>query len=433
MIKSFLMEKLQLNIIQNGMNGEGVAKSNGKVFFVSDAVVGDVIVANVVKENKNFNIAKLEEILEPSEHRCIPPCPYYGKCGGCNLQHIKYEKQLDIKTENVQNLFDKNKLNFNIKNCVSSPNKFEYRNKLTLYLSKNNNLGFYQKNTKNIIEINSCCLVDEKFNNLINKLNVFFKNNIEFNSFVLKGIAIRQISDLFIINLILNKKIILTKLEQFLKLNKINYSLFYCINNKNNLPVYPCIFVGGIDKVVTEEFDIKYNVEPMSFLQVNNQVKTIIYKNILEHIKGYNNILDAYSGAGLLSAILAKNAKSVYAIELDKSACESCKNLCKTNNIKNLKCICGDCTIEIPELLTKTKIDCIVLDPARKGVDIFALEAIKNAKPKEIIYLSCNPATLTRDLKVLCENNEYKIFSGQAFDMFPQTSEVETLVFLKKQ
>ena len=129
------MEKLQLEIIQNGMNGEGIAKVDGKVFFVSNAVVGDVIVANVVKENKNFNIAEIEQITKPSDCRCIPPCPYYGKCGGCNLQHIKYEEQLKIKTQNVQNLFDKNKLDFKVLDCEPSLNKFNYRNKLTLYFS----------------------------------------------------------------------------------------------------------------------------------------------------------------------------------------------------------------------------------------------------------------------------------------------------------
>ena len=315
---------------------------------------------------------------------------------------------------------------------MESQNKFGYRNKLTLYLSKNNQLAFNQKKSNNLIDINKCLLVDDKFNNLINILNIFFKNNNEYNLFIVKGMAIRKINNLFILNLILNKKIILTKLEQFLKLNKINYSLYYCVNNKNSLPAYPCFFVGGQKIVEVEEFGIKYNIEPMSFLQVNNDIKTKIYQKIIDKVKCFDNVLDAFSGAGLLSAMLAKSCKKIYAIEIDKSACDACKNLCKTNNIKNLECICGDCTKEIPTLLEQTKVDCIVLDPARKGVEKNALLEIKQAAPKQIIYLSCNPATLTRDLAILCEAGEYKITYAQAYDMFPQTSEVETLVFLEK-
>lgn len=426
------MEKLHLEIIQNGMNGEGVAKRDGKVFFVPDAVCGDVIVASVVKENKNFNVAKIDSIITPSVDRCNPLCEYYYQCGGCNLQHIKYEKQLTIKTQNIQNLFDKNKLNYIVNKCIPSTKTFGYRNKLTLYLNNENKLSFFQKNSNNFISINKCLLVDEKFNFLISTLNDFFTLNKEFNRFVLKAVAIRQINNIFLINLILNKKIILTKLEQFLKLNKINYSLFYCVNSKNNLPTYPAYFVGGIDKVLISEYDIKYSIEPMTFLQVNNEVKTLIYDQIISRVKGYNNVLDAYSGAGLLSAVLAKNCKQVYAIEIDSSANKSCQELCKSNNINNVTSICGDCASEITKLLDTTKIDCVVLDPARKGVDTNSLTSIKLAKPKEIIYLSCNPATLTRDLALLCQNGEYEITFVQPFDMFAQTSEVETLVCLTK-
>lgn len=432
MLKSKNMEKLHLEIIQNGMNGEGVAKKDGKVFFVPNAVCGDVIQASVVKENKNFNIAQIDSIITPSDDRCTPLCEYYYLCGGCNLQHIKYEKQLAIKTQNIQNLFDKNKLNYIVNECIPSPKIFGYRNKLTLYLNNENKLSFFQKNSNNLTAINKCLLVDEKFNFLISKLNNFFAINKEFNRLVLKSVAIRQINNIFLINLVLNKKIILTKLEQFLRLNKINYSLYYCINQKNNLPTYPSYFVGGIDKVLIGEYDIKYSIEPMTFLQVNNEVKTLIYDKIISRVKGYNNILDAYSGAGLLSAVLAKNCKQVYAIEIDSSANKSCQELCKNNNINNVTSICGDCASEITKLLNTVQIDCIVLDPARKGVDTNSLASIRLAKPKEIIYLSCNPATLTRDLALLCQDDEYKITYAQPFDMFAQTSEVETLVCLTR-
>ena len=222
------MEK-ELLIVANGMNGEGIARCDGKVFFIDGAVKGDIVIVDVIKENRSFTTAKVKEYIKKSEHRCDPKCEYYGSCGGCNLMHINYDKQLEIKTQNVQNLADKSKLNIVVNKCVKSK-EFAYRNKLTMYLTKNNKLGFYERNSKKLIDINKCLLVDDKFNNLINKLNIFFNNNKEFNSIILKGIAIRQIQDKFIINLILNKKIITTKLENYLKLNKINYSLYYCVN-----------------------------------------------------------------------------------------------------------------------------------------------------------------------------------------------------------
>lgn len=425
------MEKVELDIVSNGMNGEGIARYNGKVYFVDGAIQGERVIANVIKENKNFGYAQMENILNKSEFRCTPRCKYYGICGGCNLQHIKYEKQLEIKTQNVQNLFDKRKLNANVSICQGGQD-FGYRNKITMYLSKNNSLGFYKENSKQLCEVNYCHLINNDFNSLLNKLNDFFKINKEFNFFVLKGLSIRQINDKYIINLILTKKIILTKLQNYLKLNKINYALYYCINNKNNsnIPQYPCYFVAGEEQVFSSEYNIKYPVYPMSFLQVNNNIKKLVYDKIIEIVKGYDNIIDAYSGAGLLSAILAQHNKNVVAVEIDESASKSCVELCRKNNIKNVKSICGDCSKVLPQLFKENKFDFIVLDPARAGVDNIILQDIINYKIQNIIYLSCNPATLTRDLEVLI-NGGYKIIFAKPYDMFPQTSNVETLVQLK--
>lgn len=425
------MEK-EFSIIANGMNGEGIAKVDGKVFFIDGAVEGDVVTVEVVKENKNFTTAKVKNIIKTSEHRCSLKCENYGCCGGCNLMHINYDKQIEIKTQNIQNLIDKSKLNIIAEKCIKSE-QFTYRNKVTLYLTKTNKLGFYERNSKKLIEINKCLLVDEKFNNLINILNLFFSNNKEFNAFILKGISIRQINNKFIINLILNKKIITTKIENYLKLNKINYALYYCVNAKNNLPNYPIYFVGGEGEIMQEEFGVKYPIYPLSFLQVNNQIKMQVYEKILSLVDDNKVVLDAYSGVGLLSAIIAKKSKKVFAVEIDKSASEACEKLAKLNNIKNLFSVCGDCASEVPNLVKKENVDIVVLDPARKGVDENTLNAVLKANPMQIIYLSCNPATLCRDLKILTVSGNYQISFVQPYDMFPNTSEVETLVELKRK
>ena len=250
------MENYEFYIDSNGMNGEGISRLNGKVYFINGAIEGEKVIAKVVKENKNFGYAQTEKMLTKSDYRCEPKCKYYGICGGCNMQHIKYEKQLEIKTQNVQNLFNKHKLNASVSMCQGGQD-FEYRNKITMYLSKNNSLGFYKENSRELCEINYCCLVNNDFNNLINKLNNFFKLNKEFNTFVLKGLSIRLINDKYSINLILTKKIILTKLQNYLKLNKINYAIYYCINNKknSNIPEYPCYFVAGDEQIALAHAD----------------------------------------------------------------------------------------------------------------------------------------------------------------------------------
>lgn len=424
------MENVELTIVSNGMNGEGIARENGKVFFVDGAVEGDVACVQVLKQNKNFNTAKLQKIVTPSVHRVEPKCKYFGVCGGCSLQHINYQQQLKIKTQNVQNLFNKQKLNVNVLDCEADE-QFFYRNKITLFVNEQNRLCFCQKNSNKLVPINYCWLVNENFNKLIQKLNAFLDNNLEYNNNYLKALAIRQIGDVYLINAVLSKKISLTKLQKYLENNKINFSLYFCVNSKNNMPTYPCVYAGGMQEVFLQEYNIKYPVYPMSFLQVNNNVKYKMYNEIITLINGFNYVLDAYSGAGLLSGILSRVNKNVVAVEIDKSASLASKKLCKINNISNLKCVCADCAIELPLLLANTQFNCILLDPARSGVDQNVLNAIVKSNVKNVVYMSCNPATLARDLKILTDGG-YGIKYAKPFDMFPQTSNVEVLVQLQK-
>lgn len=422
---------MELNIVGNGMNGEGIAKINGKVYFVDGAIFGETVIAKILKENKNFSNAIACKILNRSENRVEPICKYYGSCGGCDLQHMNYKMQLEVKKNNIQSLINKAKLNVNVGDVIVSENEFNYRNKLTLYLTNLNCLGFYKRGSNELIEINECMLVNEKFNKMIQNLNIFFKNNRDFNHFFIKGVSIRQIEDVFILNFIVTKKLNFSKLENFLKLNKFKYSIYFCVNTKSDLPVSPVYFVGGLSEITITELGITYPVFPLSFLQVNNNIKTIIYNKILSLISPKSVVIDAYSGAGLLSSIVSKKAKEVFAIEIEKDATMACEHIIEYNKINNLVAINGDCAIEIPKILETQKIDTIILDPARRGVDNNTLLKIAMAKPKKIIYLSCNPATLIRDLKILCDNEKYKINFVQPYDMFPQTSEVETLVELE--
>jgi len=429
------MEKFELNITSNGMDGEGIAKKDGIVFFVDDAVAGDSVVAEITKKTSKFYRAKIDTVLKPSTNRIKAPCPYYYECGGCKLQHINYDYQLKIKQQNIQNLLDKNKIRALVNNTIASKNIFGYRNKLTLYATNKNALGFYKNNSSIIVPINNCLLVSEEFNNLIKIINKYLITNKEF-AFILKGLAIREIAEFktnlncYLINLILKEKTDLKLFNNYLKINKINYSLYFCINKKSNIPTYPCKFVGGKDSVLTSENNIVYPVYPMSFLQVNNHIKEQIYLDVLKEIKNDDVVLDAYAGAGLLSAIISKKAKQVYAVEIDKQASLASKKLQEINQINNMQSILGDCGVVVPKLVDKVKLNAVVLDPARKGVDTKNIDAILKSNAQNVIYISCNPATLARDLSRL--KNVYNINYVQPYDMFPQTSEVETVVKLTK-
>ena len=430
------MEYLTLDIIANGMDSDGIARYNNKVYFVDGAIVGDKIDAKTIKENKNFNRAIIKNIITPSKYRSDAPCPYYTECGGCGLQHIDYEYQLKIKQNNIQSLFDKNKLCVKVKDVIKSNKTFEYRNKLTLYLSDKNVLGFYEKKSKNIIPINNCLLVDENFNNLIKIINKFLIINKNF-ALNLNGVAIREVFDCnkkckyYLINLILKNKSELKEFDNYLKTNKLKYSLYFCVNKESNIPKYPCTFFGGTKEILQEEFGIVFPIYPMSFLQVNNEIKKQIYLDVLNEIKQNDVVLDAYSGAGLLSAIISKKAKKVFAVEIDKDANMASSKLQLLNNINNMASLLGDCAYVVPKLVKSEKLNTIILDPARKGADKKTLLAISKSNAQNVIYISCNPSTLTRDLCLLV--GDYEIKSVQPYDMFPQTSEVETVVKLTKR
>ena len=421
---------VELEILTNGMEGEGIARFDGKVCFVENAIEGEIVLASKEKQGKNFNRYKTVSIIKKSANRIVPKCPYFNDCGGCSMQHISYDKTLEIKRQNIINLLAKTKLNTNVENVIKSPREYNYRNKISMYKTPNNTLGFFQKNSKNIIPINNCELAEKPINKLIKILNNYLLTNIDF-ALYLKGISIRYIDEIFIINLVLNKKINLDNFEKYLKVNKINYSLYFCINNNSNIPTYPLFFVGGRSEVYACEFDIKYPVYPMSFLQVNSEVKTLLYNEVLNNIKEECFVIDAYAGAGLLSAMISKRAKEVFAVEIDEQANKASQSLCVLNRINDMESILGDCAKVIPNIIKNNDIDTCVLDPARRGVDNGILEAIINGKIAKVIYISCNPATLVRDLKVLCDGG-FEIKYIQPFDMFPWTSEVEAMAILER-
>lgn len=381
-----------------GMNGEGIAHENKKAVFVPFYLPGEVV------ENG--------ELLKKSEFRITPVCSYFKTCGGCHLQHLKYEETLKFKEDKIKNIFKKFKIKVKVLPCEPSPKIYNYRNKLTLKCD-GEKLGLYKINTHEVVDIAECKISSNEINRAIKIIREINLNNV-------REIILQN----YLNNILIAFKIIdknynnIIPLKDKLKKFK-SYGIF--VEYKNNI-----IFQMGEKYILKEEFNIKYPFTNNSFYQINDEVKNIIYSDILANISTSDKVLDAYSGSGLLSACMARKAKLVTGVEIVPSATQNANKLKELNGLKNLQNINGDF---VKELIYKINFNVCVLDPPRAGVNREAIELIMKKRPQKVIYLSCNPATLARDLCLFCER--YNISSLKPYDMFPNTHHVETLAVLE--
>ena len=442
-------DELEVDILELGVNGEGIAKAEGVVVFVPFALPNERVRIKIINTKSSYYIGKILEIITPSEYRINSPCLVFKKCGGCSLQHLEYFKQLEFKTQLVKNNFLRiANLDINVNNCIASKNIYGYRNKIQMPVGVENEsliVGMYRPNSHSIVATNTCLLQDEESNKIISLTNNFLiKNNISgYNELTHTGlvrhIVARTLNNQILITLVINGQE-LPKINEYINILQQNYSnfgLYININTQRNNVILgnKFVYITGLKCLENTEFDIKYTIYPQSFMQINNYIKNEIYSYVLNFVKqnNFDVVIDAYSGAGLLSAMLTKVTKQVYGIEIIEKAVESANILKSYNNINNLTNICGDCSIELPKLVESKKFSnfAVVLDPPRKGCDEKVLNAIAMSKPTDIIYISCNSATLARDVKLLT-NNGYNITYVQPYDMFPQTPHVETVCVLSK-
>ncbi len=437
-----MVEKNQtyvVDIIDYGSNGEGVAKINGQTVFVPFALVGEKVEIIIVKVQKDYAFGKLVNIIKESTKRVESPCPYFTKCGGCQLQHINYQTQLEIKKQFVENCIKKYaKIDCNVENCVASDKEYRYRNKFSFPIQEENGeicVGMYRVASHKFVKIDDCLLQMEAkeiidcFLDYANKFHLKAYNSETKSG--LRHIVCRIFGKNIYLTIVSTQKMqnldyLYKKLTKFY--NQVNISVNINTSTGNAIMGDKNYVIYG-DKLVINEYDLTYDVDNYSFMQVNDIVKHKLYDEILDNISAEENVIDAYSGAGVLSAIMAQKCKTVYGIEIVKSAVESANRLADINKIKNLQNIYGDCAIELPKLSKKLKSFSVVLDPPRKGCDRRVLDALNSSLPRKIIYVSCNPATLARDLYELKAN--YNIVKILPFDMFPQTANVETLVVLE--
>jgi 23S rRNA (uracil1939-C5)-methyltransferase len=459
-------QEATLLIDNTGINGEGIGRFEDITVFVPYALTGEKVRAKILLVKKNYAVAKLIEVLTPAEERDRPKCPVFCRCGGCQLQHIRYGNQLKIKTNIVSDCFKKIAgLNPEVAPCIKSSFKYNYRNKLALPVADSNGLiftGFFGANSHNIVPIDDCPLHPDWAEKIIASLKDFMwackiKGYNERNhSGIIRHVIARELNGQIMITLVINADEL--NCMYFIKaLKKIfpSFGLYLNINKEitNVITGDKYIHVFGSTVLKDEYNGIKYTVGPDSFMQVNNSIKDKLYYKVLDYVKEFpdSTVIDAYSGTGLLAAQMAKFCDKVYTIEISKEAHAAAEQLISANNIGDkMENIQGDCALHLPKLLAKLekKNTVLLLDPPRKGVDKDIIKAVIKHKPKSILYISCNPATLARDIGYICGtldidkestsphaenfNNLYQITSVQPFDMFPQTKHVECLVLMSR-
>ncbi len=448
MIELKLNDILILDIVALGYNGEGISKNFGYPIFVAGALPCEKVKVQITKIKSNFAVAKLLKIIEKSLDRIEPKCPYFEVCGGCCYQHLAYKKELEAKTNKVKDTFKKIAgIDVRVNNCVSGELDYKYRNKISLAVRKiNNEIEFvlFEEDSKNYIAIKDCSLVESDFFDILNLIKKYLiVNNVAiYDSKTCKGfirhIVLRKLDKAFQITIVTNGLDELKNIKfltDLLEEKNIKYSLYQNINTEKSslITSFDFRFLSGEEFLSVNILGLNLQITPASFLQVNNNVRDMIYNKVLELVKDEELVVDAYSGAGVLSCLMAKTCKKVIGIEIVKSAVESANKLCKLHNITNIQNYAGDTAQILPNLNLKNYT--LVLDPPRKGVSSSVIETIAKNLPNKIIYVSCDETTLARDIKLLDEltNNAFNVDEITPFNMFPKTKHIETVVKLIKK
>lgn len=476
-----------LTITDMGVDGEGIGKYEGMTFFVKDALIGDEITARAIKLKKNYGYARVEEILTSSPYRVEPKCPLHRQCGGCQIQALSYEKQLDFKGEKVRNNllriggFSKEELDNVMEPTVGMDEPYRYRNKAQFPVGKDKDgnviTGFYASRTHSIIPVKDCLLGVKENTPILTVVKDYMKENhvepydektgkgLVRHVLIRYGFTTKEIMVCLILN---GKKLpaqqkLINRLSQMEGMTSISIN----VNTRNTNVILgditECIWGqpyitdyihlrNGKDFAVTDTA-IAYQISPQSFYQVNPVQTEKLYSLALEYagLTGQESVWDLYCGIGTISLFLAQKAKQVYGVEIVPQAIADAKNNARINGITNTEFFVGKAEEVLPEFYEKLKKesgsgkgtaedtntvdmsrpDVIVVDPPRKGCDEVCLNTILQMQPERVVYVSCDSATLARDLRILCDGG-YELTKIRPVDQFGHTTHVEVVVMLSR-
>ena len=439
-----------VDIVDNGFEGEGIAKIDGFTIFIPNAIKGEKIKILIVKVLSSHAFGKIIEIIEKSEYRVEDDCTTYKRCGGCNLRHIDYEETLNVKQRAVQNLVNKSLKNkVEVKPTWGMGNPYHYRNKLQypIGVDKNGNaiVGVFANRTHEIIPVENCLIQESQANKiakdlteLINKYKISVYNETTQKGLVRHvviktGFRSREVMVIIVINgdkLPFEKEIAKQLQEKYEEIK----SIVVNINKKNTNVILGEKNINILGDGYIRDYlgEYCFKISPLSFYQVNPVQAEALYNIAIENAKITSNdvVFDLYCGIGTISLFAAKYAKKVYGIEIVEQAIEDAKENAKMNNTQNTEFITGDTEVLLTDLIENKNIipDVVIVDPPRRGLDNTTINNILKIHPKRVAYVSCNPATLVRDLSLLEEKYEIKMI--QPVDMFPFTSHCEVVTIL---
>ena len=398
---------MRVEIVRLDDLGRGVAYVDGKITFVPKTIPGDIVRINITKEKKKFNEAECLELIASSPSRIAAPCPYFAKCGGCQLQSLEYDKTIQYKKEKIDNILRKNKIVHEVE-MIDNPKPYNYRNKISLKVI-DGKIGYYLSGSHELIEVLSCTIA----NSVINVTIPFVKT---FN--IINGEVVIRCNQNEEILLVINSNdkldIDVDKLKKHIKLvgiiinNKVYYGESYLFERINN-----CLFKISYD----------------SFFQVNPYVASKLFQIVKDNIRANDKVLDLYCGVGTLSLMAGEKAKSVVGIEIVPNAILNAIFNAQINGLNNVKFLLND----VKDAINKITLDFtkVIVDPPRSGLTKDIIEVLLKIKPESIIYVSCDPQTLVRDYKLLM--GDYVLEKAYALDMFSYTYHVESLWLLKRR
>lgn len=443
-----------LEIVDCGTDGEGIGKADGFTVFVKDAVIGDTVTAKIMKAKKNYGYGRLMEILNASPYRVEPVCPSARQCGGCQLQAVSYEEQKVFKEKKLRGHLERigGFTNLPMEPLIGMDEPYHYRNKAQFPVGRNKEgkivTGFYAGRTHAIIENRDCALGIPENKDVLDRVIAHMEkyNIAPYDEATGKGL-VRHIfvrygffTGELMVCLIINGQDLPHQRELVEKLCEIPgmTSISLNINKKRSNVILGdnVKTIWGKEYITDKIGDISYEISPLSFFQVNPQQTWKLYSKALEYadLHGEETVWDLYCGIGTISLFLAQKAKFVRGVEIVPAAIEDAKRNAQINHIENVEFFVGKAEEVLPREYEKNGVyaDVIVVDPPRKGCDEMLLKTILKMQPKRVVYVSCDSATLARDLRFLCDNG-YELKKVCGVDQFPQTVHVETVVLLSQQ
>lgn len=457
-------QEIEVYIDDLGLKGEGIGHFEGFAIMVLGALPGEKVLCHIIKVTSRYAVGKLLRILEKSPARQEPVCPVFGKCGGCSLQHLSYEAQLSWKEERVKAALQRigkldpaslQQIRFSPIIGMKAEQALGYRNKAQFPFGRRDQkviAGFYQAHSHEIVAIDSCPLQDERINTLYHKTLAFLSSHpiepydMTTGEGVLRHLYYRAAQEGLSMTLVVAKDQAIPK-QELIEFAKENGVLSLSLNLQ---PAPTNVILGSHtitlfgsthleDQLMVDDETLSFQISPESFYQVNASQTGKLYQASLNlaNLSPNDLVLDLYCGIGTITLFAAKLCRHIFGVEVVPQAIENAKSNASLNQIENASFLCGSAEEVLPSLIQELgrPLDVVLVDPPRSGLDKTVVETLLQAAPSRIVYISCDPSTLARDIDLFChaDGSCYLVEAVQPVDMFPQTTHVETVVLLRRK